>query len=291
MILLGCSAQEENYEPQYVTKPSHQLTYSFAVHPLHNPLLLQKTYGPLIDHLNGTVRGAKFKLIGSRDYATFNERLSGGRFQFALPNPYQAVMAIRAGYRIFGKVSDDDAFRGIIITRTNSPIKEVGDLRGKTISYPAPTAVAASMLPQYFLHSHGVSIGSTRTVYVGSMESAIESVASGKSDAAAIWPDPWNKYNRKNPGTARLLAVRWTTPPLINNALVVHESVPPEVSKHVLESLRQLSNTPAGRQLLIELSVAGFEAATNETYKPARTFFRKFSREVRPLPGFEGNAS
>lgn len=286
MALLGCSAQEESYEPHYATGASDHATFTFAVHPLHNPLLLQQTYGPLIDHLNGTVRGARFKLVGSRDYATFNRRLLAGEFQFALPNPYQALLSTSRGYRIFGKVSDDDAFRGIIITRRDSPLRRVGDLRGKTISYPAPTAVAASMMTQYFLHARGVPMSATRTVYVGSMESSIESVASGRSDAASLWPDPWNKHLRQNPAAARSLEVRWRTPPLVNNALVVRGSVAADVADRVLESLRQLSRTSRGRVLLKELSIAGFEAATDRTYDPAREFLHKFSREVRPIQGF-----
>lgn len=286
LVLIGCHTAEGAYEPAFVEGETAERVYSFAVHPLHNPALLHKTYGPLIEYLNANGGGAKFKLIASRDYAAFGRRMAAQEFAFALPNPYQAVQSTSSGYRIFGKMSGDDNFRGIILTRRGAGPATLEGLRGKTISYPAPTAVAATMLPQYYLHAHGVPLSATRTVYVGSMESAIESVATGSSDAAAIWPDPWEKFVRQRPDVARKLEIRWTTPSLVNNALVVHHSVPPAVSQRVLRALEELSASAEGRRLLRRIAVRGFEKADQQTYEPVRRFLVDFSRNVRPLPGF-----
>jgi phosphonate transport system substrate-binding protein len=284
IMLGGCSPSEPNYEPTYGVRTARQQTYSFAVHPLHNPALLQKTYGPLIDYLNASTGGARFKLVSSRDYAAFNRRLAAQEFAFALPNPYQTVEATASGYRVFGKVGGDENFRGIILTRRDSPIRTVADLRGKVISYPAPTAVAGTMLPQYFLQHHGVPLSKTTVVYVGSMESSIQSVLMRASDAAAVWPDPWQKYLLAYPERARQLQVRWITPPLVNNGLVVRRDVPPAVADRVLAALRNLQSTSDGQRLLRQLAVSNFEPADDASYDPVRKFLRSFSATVRPLP-------
>lgn len=287
LTLLGCGPERRAYEPAFAQNSSQERVYSFAVHPLHNPALLYKTYRPLIEYLDAHSGGAKFKLIASRDYDSFARRLDAGEFAFALPNPYQAIEATQHNYSIFGKVSGDEGFRGLILTRRDKRPASVRELVGKTISYPAPTAVAATMLPQFYLQSHGLPVAQTRTVYVGSMESAIESVASGASDAAGLWPDPWQKYAEQHPEIARQLEVRWATPSLVNNALVVHRSVPPAVTRDVLKALEDLSSNPAGRMLLKRISVPGFEPADQRTYEPVRKFLANFSREVRPLEGFQ----
>lgn len=289
--LLGCNRASPGYTPTFSDLETGPKTYSFGVHPLHNPALLQKTYGPLIDYLNARSARAKFRLVSSRDYASYDRRLMAGEFDLALPNPYETVVASAAGYRVFGKVGNDDKFRGIILTRSDSSVKTILDLRGRTISYPAPTAVAAAMLPQYFLQQHGVSLNSTKVVYVGSMESAIESVLSGRSDAAAVWPDPWQKYILAHPTDAKQLAVRWVTPSLVNNGLVVRRSLPPEIARGVLAHLRQLPTTSEGHALLKHLEISRFDPANNTTYRPARQFLQRFSRTVRPLPGLTGAAA
>ena len=287
----GCRDERSGYEPEFARHQAGPPSYTFAVHPLHNPAMLHRTYGPLIDYLNDHVGGAKFRLVASRDYDSFNRRLAGREFDFALPNPYQAIRALSAGYRIFGKVGGDEAVRGMILVRRDSPIESVADLRGRTISYPAATAVAATMMPQYFIRSHGVRLEETRTVYVGSMESAIRSVSSGASDAATTWPDPWNKFVRSNPADAARLEVKWVTPPLVNNALVVRKSIPPEIAERVLMALRELPRTGEGRRLLASMSIRSFEPATEATYAPVKRFLADFAATVRPLPAAPDSSS
>ena len=282
--LAGCGRSEESYEPGFVNPRSRATRHrlSFAVHPLHNPVMLDRIFRPLTDYLTATV-GARFKLVSSRDYASFDRRLAEGAFDFALPNPYQVVRSAGHGYRVFGKVAGDQDFHGLILTRRDSPIRSIGQLRGKTIGYPAPTAVAATMLPQRFLHDNGVPLSSTRTVYVGSMESAIRSLIAGACDAAAIWPDPWQKFRRSDPEGARLLEVRWRTPHLVNNGLVVGRSVPQEKTGQVLAALTELSRSARGQALLDSMSIRAFEPADDRTYAPVRQFLREFSRTVRPI--------
>lgn len=284
----ACGSGEEPYQPNFSASGEAPLTYSFAILPQHNPALLHRTYSPLIDHLNRSVEGVRFTLVASPDYAAFQQRLAAGEFDFALSNPYQAVQAAAADYRIFGKMAGDEDFRGLILVRRDSPIRTLADLRGRTISYPAQTAVASAMMPQYYLHAHGVPLKATKPIYVGSMESAIQSVVLGLSDAASVWPDPWEKFQRSRPDLARRLEVRWQTPHLVNNALVANRRVPSEVADKVLASLRALDRSPEGRALLATLSVDGFEGADDRTYDPVRRFLADFSRTVRPLQLAQG---
>jgi phosphonate transport system substrate-binding protein len=281
--LAGCGGGEEGYQPQFTSERPRRRELSFAVHPLHNPALLHQIYGPLVEYLNATTRGPRFALVASRDYATFNGRLAARDFDFALPNPYQTVRAAAAGYSIFAKVAGDDGFRGLILTRRDSPIRTIADLRGKTISYAAPTAVAGAMLPQYYLHRHGLPLSATRSLYVGSMESALRSLGIGASDAAAVWPGPWQKFRESDPAAASALQVRWETPHLVNNGVVVRDGILPGVTARILAALRRLGDDEAGRRLLRGLGVAGFEPATSRTYDPVRRFLSEFSRTVRPI--------
>ena len=44
-------------------------------------------------------------------------------------------------------MADDNNFRGIFIVRKDTNIQQVSDIKNKTVSYPAPTALAATMMP------------------------------------------------------------------------------------------------------------------------------------------------
>jgi phosphonate transport system substrate-binding protein len=210
--------------------------------------------------------------------------LYAGDFDFALPNPYQTINALKHGYHVFAKMGDDENFRGIILVRKDSHIKHVSDLKGKTVAYPAPTALAATLMPQYYLHTHGLNINKDiENHYVGSQESSIMNVLNGEVTAGATWAMPWNAFVQKNPQLAEQLDVKWETEPLLNNSWVAKETISPEMIHAVSDILLNLQQTPQGKDVLSSIPISKFEAANDATYDPIKTFITTFTQTVRPL--------
>ena len=282
----GCSRERETtYAPQFADQPAADVVeYVFAIHPLHNPGRLFAVYGPIVEHLNANFPGVRFRLEASRNYAEFEKKLYARQFHFALPNPWQTVNALDHGYSVFGKMGDDENFRGIILVRRDGGINGVADLKGKSVSYPAPTALAATMMPQYFLHTHGLDVNrDIKNVYVGSQESSIMNVYLGNVAAGATWPVPWMSFVKEQPEKARELVVRWQTETLPNNSLMARDDVPPAMVEKVAGLLFSLQATEAGRSMLERISLSRFEPASAATYAPVRPWVRRFSAEVRPV--------
>ncbi len=287
-LLAACQQTESPpYQPSFSPSPPDTRTvYRFGVHPLHNPQHLHEVFGPLMDYLSEQIPGVRFKLEASRNYAAFDEKLYAGQFDFALPNPFQTVNALDKGYRIFAKMGDDENFRGIILVRKDSGIREVSDLKGKAVSYPAPTALAATMMPQYYLQTHGVDVMSDLdNRYVGSQESSVMNVFLKQTAAAATWPPPWRALAKQRPQLAQELEVIWQTEPLINNGLVVSPDVPVEIVQQVHDLLVDLHTHERGRQILEPMELSRFESANDESYWMVREFMEEFSLRVRPLNG------
>lgn len=288
VLLSGCnpSADTRSYVPEFTAKPTEGETeYVFAVHPLHNPEHLFEVYGPLVDYLNTHIEGARFHLEASRNYAEFDKKLYARQFHFALPNPYQTINSLEHGYRIFGKMGDDQNFRGIILVRRDSGIHKISDLKGKAVSFPAPTALAATMMPQYYLHTHGLDVNrDIETRYVGSQESSIMNVHLGYVAAGATWPPPWLAFSREHPDIARQLVVQWQTGTLPNNGLVVRDDVPSALANKVASLLFTLHKTEEGKTILARMPLSRFEPANEATYEPVREFLHEFAATVRPLP-------
>ncbi len=272
------------YQPGFSRTASTALPeYTFAVHPLHNPQMLHRLFAPLMAYLGQKVGVATFRLIASRDYAAFETRLMAGQFDFALPNPLQTLQSLNRGYRVFAKEADDDEFRGIVLVRKDSGVRAPEDLIGKTISYPAPTALAATLMVQYYLQTHGLPIRRTRSIFVGSQESSISSVFLRTSQAGGTWPAPWRPFAKENPNVAEALEIKWRTPPLINNGLVALSSVPGDIVAKVAESLTTLGRTDTGKALLSAMAVPGFQLADAGAFEPVREFIARYETSVGPI--------
>jgi len=285
-LLSGCNNDAEfSYTPQFSdTKHSSIKQYIFGIHPLHNPQRLHDVFDPLMQYLSNNIPNAKFKLEASRNYAAYDEKLYAKKFDFGLPNPFQTINAIDKGYRVFAKMGDDENFRGIFLVRKDSTIKQTTDLIGKAVSYPAPTALAATMMPQYYLQTHGVDVmNDLDNRYVGSQESSIMNVYHGDTIAGSTWPPPWIALSKERPELARELKVIWQTEPLCNNSFVVLPSVSNKIVNQVQSLLINLHKNDDGMKILEKIILSRFEIADNETYQPVRDFVTTFSSTIRPL--------
>lgn len=285
--LSACGKSEERgYQPELATgsTPAAVKEYVVGIHPLHNPQRLLEVYGPIIDYMNREMPEAHFKLEASHNYEEFERKLYRGHFDFAMPNPYQTVLSLKHGYRVFGKMGDDEVFRGIILVRKDSGIRQVSDLRGKAVSYPAATALAATMMPQYFLHTHGLDVNrDLDNRYVGSQESSIMNVVRGHVAAGATWPVPWKAFVVEHPDLAAQLQVQWETGTLPNNGWVVRSEVAAPVAEKFSRLLTSLQHHPEGQAMLARMPISHFETATDDSYRPVREFLAEFSRRVRPI--------
>jgi phosphonate transport system substrate-binding protein len=285
LFISSCDQAEEQYQPKFSTATVVQKEeYIFGVHPLHNPQQLQIIYGPLIDFLNSHIQEVTFRLEASRNYAAYEEKLYAGKFQFALPNPYQTILSEDKGYKVFGKMSDDENFRGLILVRKDAGINQVTDLKGKKVSYPAPTALAATMLPQHFIHTHGLDVNKdTESVYVGSQESSIMNVYLKQVAAGATWVLPWQNFLKEKPEMANELEVKWQTITFPNCGLMARKDIPQDLVDKVAQLLFSLHTRPEGQEILARMPLSKFEKADHQTYQVIRDFIQTFSTTIRPI--------
>lgn len=282
----GCQQAPQNQEPKYANAPlqRNDPLFSFAVHPLHNPQKLNQTYQPLIDYLNKHLNGVRLELEASRDYGSYEAKLRARSPQFLLPNPWQTLQAMKAGYRVIAMAGEPEDFKGIFVVRRDGGIRAPSDLKGKAVSYPSPTALAACIMPQYFLHEHGIDVN--RDIvnrYVGSQESSIMNAYLKQTAAGVTWPPPWRAFQKDHPGEASEMKVVWETAHLVNNSVMVRDDVPLTVSEQVRAALVHLRDTPEGESILKDIETARFNPASDADYEIVRRYVARFEKEVRSV--------
>lgn len=278
-LLAACDQGEQrNYEPRYGPMPQGAVPrYTFGVHPQRNPKKLHAVFGPLVEYLNTHVSDVHFTFEASRHYDSFDDKIEARRFDFLLPNPYETLLAIEQGYAVFAKMGRDTDLRGLIVVRRDSGIRRIDDLRGKAVSFPAPTALAATMLPQYFLHTRGLDPRrDIEARYVGSMESSLLNILRGNVAAGTVYPPAWRMFLKERPDQADDLMVLWETDSLPNNSVMARDDVPPELVERVRQALLAIHKGAEGRQILAGMDTPFFEPAGNATYDPVKAFLQRY---------------
>lgn len=285
LTLTACSRDPQAEGPRY--GPSSALAgelLRLAVHPLHNPARLSRAYQPLLDHLNRQLAGPRLELEASRNYASFEAKFRHRSPALLLPNPWQTLQAMASGYRVVAMAGHADDFRGLWIVRRDSPLRRPTDLRGHAVAFPAPTALAACVMPQWFLHGHGLDVlRDLDTHYVGSQESTLLNVLNGQVSAGGTWPPVWRAFQKLHPEQAAQLRVAWETPPLVNNSVMVRDDLPAAFVDALRAVLLGVQHSAGGSAVLEAIETAGFMPATDDSYAPVREFVARFEREVRPV--------
>lgn len=285
LCMAACGPADET-GPRYSKEPQHKnpQTYTLAVHPLHNPAKLMDAYQPLVDYLNTHLKGSRITLEASRDYRAFEEKYRRSEPDFLLPNPWQTLQAMSYGYIVLAMAGDAADFKGLLIVRRDSNLQSPLQLKGRAVSYPSPTALAACIMPQYFLHRSGLRISQDiENRYVGSQESSIMNVYLGKTAAGATWPHPWRAFQREHPVEAAQLKVAWETEQLINNSFMIKSTLPLPVAEKVQKLLIELNGTDEGRVILARMETARFLKAGNADYEIVRAYIARFERDVRQV--------
>jgi phosphonate transport system substrate-binding protein len=278
LILFLVPVQAAEYRPAG-TAVAPEATYVFGFHPHLNPQELVAAYQPILDYLEAHLPGVHFRLEGAKDYGEFEARLAARHYHFALPNPVQTLLAQRAGYRVIAKNFPDDDFRGVLVSRQGT-VKPLRELHQQLLCFPSETAVAATLLPLWHLHRHGVDVKSLRLRYTGTQVAALLNAWAGEAAACGVSARFLRAFQRDEPAKAARLSVLFTTDALPHNAVVARRDLPPSLTARVAATLVAMGNDPAVDPARFKLGQQRFERADDETYRPFRAFLERYDAEI-----------
>jgi len=183
-------------------------TIKVAILPLYSPLTIYKRYDPLMRYLSEKT-GYEFKLIIPKNFEEFIQIVSEGKVDFSYQNPYVfsivskrypvKALAITIGEDCTQKegICGDERFRGIIITRKDSNINKIEDLKGKKIMIVSPTSAGGFLSQKIYLERKGFNLKKDfKLIDAKRQEKVIIGVYKGEADAGfvreaalSVWSD------------------------------------------------------------------------------------------------------
>ena len=216
--------------------------YTVAVVPQFAPAQIYARWRPLLDALQRRT-GACLKLLAYASIPDFERAFTDGVPDFAYLNPYHVVMAHRSrGY--VPLVHDARRLAGILVVRADGPIRQLRQLDGRSVAFPAPNAFGASLYMRALLQRQGVHI---QADYVGSHDNVYRAVARG--DAAA-GGGVAATLARQPAALRALLRVIYATPQTAPHALAAAPRVAPALRRKVRDALLAMTGSAADAALL-----------------------------------------
>ena len=231
-----------------------------------------RKFGPLVKYLERQT-GAKVEFTPVNDYPAAVEALVNKQVDLVWFGGFTFVQAqIRSGGKIvpIAQREEDSKFRSVFITQTDSGIKQVSDLKGKTVSFGSQSSTSGHLMPRSFLLEAGIDPERDfkRVAYSGAHDATIASVVSGKVDAAALDITVWRKFVDEKKVDTGKVNVFYTTPPFYNYNWSVHSDMPAAMREKLTQALLALSmDTPEGKEILTLNRATKYIPTKVENYK------------------------
>jgi phosphonate transport system substrate-binding protein len=261
-LLMGLAAISHTAYAACLGDANSGKVYTFDVVPQLTAAKIYTTWSPLLQRVGQDAKLC-FELRVSATIPEFEQKLLKGEPEFVFLNPYHAVLAHQKKKYQPLLANSEDLLTGILVVRADSPIQHLEELKGKSITFPAPNAFAASLLIRADLAKKKIEI---TPVFVKTHSNVYRSVI-GKDVIAGGGVN--NTLDNEAPEVRQQLRVLYETSAYTPHPVATHPSVSTAVRERFLKAMLKLAQDEEGRKLLDGINLHQPQAVTYaKHYKP-----------------------
>jgi phosphonate transport system substrate-binding protein len=273
LCLLGCGESG---------KSAKVLRVGFV--PAEDAQQVMQNAQPIVDILQKQL-GMEIQPFVAADYTGVVEALRVNKLDVAFLTPASYVLARNeANVKVVLKSERKGiaSYYAAIITRADSGIQRLEDLRGKTFAFGDALSTTGNIFPRKMFKERGIDPvrDFKQILYSGGHDATVLAVLNGKVDAGATYansPDSedtaWMRYLKDPKDVKKIRAIAFSEPIPADN-LVINGNLDEAIAKKVEEIFLQLSRDPKGKQMMRDLyQIDGFVPATDRDYDSVRQAF------------------
>ncbi len=263
MVMLGAAASQ-------AAEPVKELRVSAI--PDENPNELMRIYAPFAEYLSKEL-GLKVNYTNVVDYAATVEGLAAKKLDMVWYGGFTYVQARKRTGDAVPLISreEDLQFHSKFITRKDTGITKLADLKGKTFSFGSVSSTSGHLMPRYFLLQNGIDPEKdfAKFSFSGAHDATALWVESGKVDAGALNEAVWDKLVQTKKVDANKVVVFWTTPPFVDYVWTVRGDLDKGLQERIASALLKLDyRKPEDRRLLDLHRTKKYVRVNPEDFKP-----------------------
>ena len=254
--------------------PRNPATLKVALLPDESPATIIKKNGKLRDYLESALK-RKVELIVTTDYSSMIEAMRRGNIDVGYFGPLSYVLlrnkmpgAVAFAAKLEGTAP---TYTSVLIAGADSGIKEVKDVRGKTVAFGDPASTSSHLIPKHLLREAGLKAGEDyREVFAGAHDAAAIAVQNGNAQAGGLSRylfDSLVAQGTIKPGRVKVIA---ESKPYPNYPWVLTDDLDPKLQGEIKAAFYNLKD----RDVLKPLKADGFAPMTDGDYDEIRVMAR-----------------
>ena len=277
LLFTTCKSKSTTYEPTFSIDSSQKKTLLYGV----ATQAFYELNTSLVKYLNEHLEGASLKIVANSSFSVYVDKVKNRYFDVTGGNGIMALESIQNGYSILAAVVDEDANAGVILVNKDSSINHFSDLKGKLVASTGSPALG-HLLPMVFLYKKGLDVSKQiKLKYLESFESVILNVYLGRCSAGFATINGWHSFLKRRPEIASKVALKWVTPEVAGNVLLIRNSVDEKTANQLKNLIVTMHMNDQGRKALADLGYAKFVPADSNTYLPFRNLLKEYQAITR----------
>lgn len=290
LALVGCTNRPEGNIIDLSDLQDLSLEQSNEIVPLRlavanviSPTGTLESYSAIVDYISEKL-GRPVELIQRRTYAETNDLVRQGEVDIA----FVCTSAYVIGHEEFGmellvapQVNQETVYYSYLIVPSESEADSMEDLKGKTFAFTDPLSNSGRLYPTFLVHQLGENPESffRRTFFTFSHDDAIQAVANGLADGAAVDSLVFQFTLSRQPDLANQVRVIHKSPPFGIPPVVIGPQVRPQLRAELQELFLGMDADPLAANALSELDIEKFVLIGDTAYDSVRELL-SFEEEI-----------
>lgn len=290
LAMTGCSAKSATSSTSASTK-AESLTVQFV--PTNNDGSMEAKVKPFEEYLSKKL-DCDVTVTLATDYSTIVEAMASGQVDIGIMPPAAYVQARSQGAAkaiLSSSLGDYDeneqpvpdsavsSFKGEVVVKSDSDLKDLADLKGKTIATLSANSASGYIYPVAEMKDLGIDPTKDCTlITVNDIPSEFTAVLNGQADAAFVFEGARYVFKDKfadNDLFKDLKVLYLTKGDIPNDAIAVLPTMSDALQQKVKEAFLDMPNDEEGKEAMVMWNHTAYTDADEAAYDTIESYIEK----------------
>ena len=274
LFLLFCLTLQLSFFSQSGYSQSSQEVLKVAIIPHRSNLGNEQAYNIFFSELERET-GITFQWLGSKTYEDVINKIKTGEADIGYVGPFAYVVAqdsfgVKLICRTLSK-GREEFYNSIIVTRKDSGIHRLQDLKGKRFSFTDPKSTSGYLFPMAQLKRSGIfQEDFSEFKFLKRHVNSLLAVYKGHVDAGATSSTAISKIDINMDE----LQILWQSEPIYRGPWIARKDLADDQFVKIQQAMLKISESPKSEEIFNELSTKGFIMGKDSDYDNVREVIR-----------------
>jgi len=291
--LTGCGDSGSNAESDKpsgssanaaVSETRNPDTLNVALLPDEDASKLIKDNEPLKKYLEAkTGKDVELKVLPN--YTAMIEAVRAKHIDLAYFGPLSYCIAVDKGADVYAFAAKtkkgSPTYTSVVITKSDSGIKQVQDIAGKKMGYGDPASTSSHLIPKGVLAQHGVKEGDYDEKFLGKHDVVAKSVEAGAVDAGGMSRPIYEGMISSGRLDSSAVIIIAESAPIPQYPWAIQNDLDPKLQEKIKKAFQELKD----EAILKPLKAEGFADIKDSDYNSIRDAAKILGKDLSALGG------